>query len=279
MSQTDPAPLFQALAEGLPDEHKAEFYRVLREVDLGPHEVEMAKLFRVLQMYHQRYEAIPRAIDAVVSKAEQLRKQMAALNETSRKETQSCAKLAGQVVAESKQINGAVTGIAARMQAVTQDALKDLAVQMSTLVQKEIEKTVFGNLHERLQQFAESNQALDQAIAGSKAAAETLQKEARLSRQLHIGTYALALLLIAAGLTLGSWLVIRQTCIKGLERERQALIKQTDKHREILTQLGRSRRSLELLQDPKHPGRHYVVMKGAHAWQTQDDRAVIEFSD
>jgi hypothetical protein len=35
MNQTDPAPLFQTLAEGLPDEHKAEFYRVLREVDLG----------------------------------------------------------------------------------------------------------------------------------------------------------------------------------------------------------------------------------------------------
>jgi DNA repair exonuclease SbcCD ATPase subunit len=245
----------------------------------GPHELEMAKLFRVLQMYHQRYEAIPLAIDAVVSKAEQLRKQMAALNETSRKETQSCAKLAGQVIAESKQINGAVTGIAARMQAVTQDALKDLAVQMSTLVQKEIEKAVFGNLQERLQQFAESNQALDQAIAGSKAAAETLRKEARLSRQLHIGAYALASFVIAAGLTLGSWFVIRQSYLQGLERERQALIKQTDKHREILTNLARSKRSLELLQDPKHPRRYYVVMKGAQAWQTQDDRAVIEFSD
>jgi hypothetical protein len=150
---------------------------------------------------------------------------------------------------------------------------------MSMLLQKEIESSVFGTLQKRLQQFAESNQALDRAIAGSKAAAETLRKEARLSRQLHMGAYAFASLAIAAGLTLGSWFVVRQSFSERLERESQAILKQTDEHRGILTQLARSKRSLQLIQDPKHPRRHYMVMSDAQAWQAQDNRAVIEFSD
>jgi exonuclease VII large subunit len=204
---------------------------------------------------------------------------MAALNDESRREAKSCAKVAEHVVAESKQIHNALTGISARLQTAAQDAFTDLADQMSMLLQKEIESSAFGTLQERLQQFAESNQALDRAIAGSKAAAETLRKEARLSRQLHVGAYAFASLAIAAGLTLGSWFVVRQSFIERLERERQVLVKQTDKHRVLLAQLLHSKRSLELLHDPKHPSRGYVVMKDAQAWQAQGDLAVIEFSD
>ena len=63
------------------------------------------------------------------------------------------------------------------------------------------------------------------------------------------------------------------------EQERLALIEKTEKHREILLKLARSDRTLELVQDPRRPGKCLLVMKTAYGWQSSSHQGVIEFNE
>ena len=53
---------FERLAEGFSPEQRSEFFQVLHETDITAHDVELARLLRVLQLYKAYYESIPSAV-------------------------------------------------------------------------------------------------------------------------------------------------------------------------------------------------------------------------
>jgi len=64
-----------------------------------------------------------------------------------------------------------------------------------------------------------------------------------------------------------------------LNIERQALINQTEQNRSVLLQLSKSRRTLELLSNPKHSNRKLLVMNDAAGWQAAGKQGVLEFDE
>lgn len=168
-------------------------------------------------------------------------------------------------------------GIHLHVEAAIEKSAQTLATRMAALLHSRIDETVLAPLHQQLTDLLAANQALNQAIEKSKTATAGMQKHAAVARQIHLGGYALASLLIAIVLAAGSWLVIRSSYSQQMQRERLALVRDNEKNRHVLLKLAESGRTLELRQDPKRPRLNYVVMKDASGWESTQHHGVIEF--
>ena len=71
---------FDRLAEGLSPEQRSEFFQTLHEADITAHDLELARLLRVLQLYKAYYESIPSAVQTAVADISRLKQEIAALS-------------------------------------------------------------------------------------------------------------------------------------------------------------------------------------------------------
>ncbi len=279
MTQNETPHLFQALAERLPLEHQAEYYKFLHEAGIGEHEVELARLLQILQLYKAYYESIPTAVQEAAARVERIKDDLGKLSAGAHLQVEAVSKLAERTVTESHNVQEQLTEIHAQVEAAVRQSAEILASQMAELLRNRIQDTVLRPVQERLTQLAASNEALDEAIARTEGATVAISKQVSLARRIHIGGYALASLLIAAALSLISWVTIHHTYTTRIEKERAALVQQIDKNREVLLKLARSQRTLELRQDPKRPRVSYLVMRDASGWESAQHHGVIEFNE
>jgi hypothetical protein len=105
-----------------------------------------------------------------------------------------------------------------------------------------------------------------------------LRENVKVIRRTHLWTYALCGLAIIVALLSVAWFFLHQWYADQIEQERAALIEYTDKNRAVLIELAESHRTLDIIQDPKHPNRRLLFMKNASGWQLAGGYGVIEFS-
>jgi hypothetical protein len=270
---------FNLLAEGLTAEQRSEFFQSLHQANILGHDAELAKLLRALQLYKGYYDSIPIAVQAAADRIERIRQEVFALSDRTGQNAQTVSNLAEQLILDAGKIHQALTSVHTSVEKVIQESAGHLASQIGDRVRVWIEGTMLPGLHERLLQIASASVALNDAAARSKDAASALRQEVRLAKRIHIGAYALAAVIIAAGLTLGSWLRIHRWYSRQIELDRVALVQAPGKHREILLKLAHSNHTLELVQDPKRRGKCFLVMENATGWQSSLRQGVIEFSE
>jgi len=270
---------FERLAEGLSPEQRSEFFQVLHETDITAHDVELARLLRVLQLYKAYYESIPSAIQTAVEDISRVKEEIAALVSAATQQAPAVSKIADEVLAEARNFQGQLAGIHLHVEAAIEKSAQTLATRMAGLLHSRIDETVLAPLHQQLTDLVTANQALDQAIEKSKTATAGMQKHAAVARQIHLGGYALASLVIASVLIFGSWLFIRSSYAQQMQRERLALVRDNEKNRHVLLKLAESGRTLELRQDPKRPQINFLFMKHASGWESNQHHGVIEFHE
>jgi len=270
---------FNLLAEGLTADQRSEFFQSLHQAGILGHDAELAKLLRALQLYKGYYDSIPIAVQAAADRIEQIRQELFALSDRTVQNAQTVSSLAEQLILDAGKIHQALTGVHASVEKVIQESAGHLASQIGDRVRLWIEETMLPGLRERLLQIASATAALNDAAVRSKDNALALKLEACLARRIHIGAYALAAMIVAATLTLGSWFQIHRWHSRQIELDRVALAKGIEKHREILLKLARSNHTLELVQDPRRRGKCFLVMENATGWQSSFRQGVIEFSE
>jgi hypothetical protein len=269
---------FERLAEGLSPEQRSQFFRVLHEANITPHrDVELARLLRALQLYKAYYESIPSAVQDGVANIVRIKQEIAALSASAAQQADAVSKIAEEVLAEARNFRGQLADIHLHVEAAIEKSAQTLATRMAGLLHSRIDETVLAPLHGQLTDLITANHALDEAIEKSKRAAAGMEKHAAVARQIHLGGYALASVVIAIVLAAGSWLFIRNSYAQQMQRDRLALACDNEKNRQVLLKLAESGRTLELRQDPKRPRLHYLFMKDASGWESRQHHGVIEF--
>ncbi len=72
MSQETQQSPYEKLAEGLPADQKAEYFKTLHEIGISPEDIELARLLKALQLYKAYYESIPKAVTDSADKIDKL---------------------------------------------------------------------------------------------------------------------------------------------------------------------------------------------------------------
>ncbi len=279
MSQTETSnPLFTHVAAQLPSDEQAEYYRVLHEVGVDARDVELARLLKALQLYRAYYESIPAAVQAAAGDIARLKEEIATLSQKALASTEASAQLLETLTVEAGHVHQELAQIHKHVQEAIRQSATELALQMGELLEENIEQTVLVPLQSRLADLASSSHAMDEAIQASNDASAALAKQASLARRVHFGAYGLAALVLACSVSLVSWLFIHRAYTHRLERERQAMVQETEKNRKVLLRLAEAGRTLELVKDPKRPRKRFLVMRNASGWSAQH-QGVIEFSD
>lgn len=263
--------LFSEIAADLPDRHQAEFFRNLHEAGIGPNDVELAKLLRVLQLYKTYYESIPEAVRKAAAEMERITKHTRGCADAS-------ALLAGQMLEESIQFRQEVSKIRETIGEALTESTEALVQQTAQSLESAIEKNVLLPLKNRIHDLAQSNLGFEEAIARSDSAAKALRRNADLTRHVHLGTYILASLTAVVLAVMGSWFYLNQVYMEQLGKERAALLQEISQNRTVLLELAKSHRTLQLVHDPQHPERKLLAMKDASAWQSNDGHGVLEFA-
>jgi hypothetical protein len=270
---------FERLAEGLSPEQRSEFFHALHVADITAHDVEFARLLRVLQLYKAYYESIPSAVQTSVDDISRVKEEIAALSSAATQQAAAVSKIAEEVLAEARNFQIQLTGIHLHVEAAIEKSAQTLATRMAALLHSRIDETVLAPLHQQLTDLVTANQALDGAIEKSKTAAAGMQNHAAVARRIHLGGYALASLVIVIVLAAGSWLFIRSSYAQQMQRERLTLVRDNEKNRQVLLRLAESGRTLELRQDPKRPQINFLFMKDASGWESDQHHGVIEFRE
>jgi hypothetical protein len=276
MSQETQQPLLKDLAEELPGDNRAEFYRILHETGISPNDVELARLLKALQLYKVYYESIPAAVQAAAGEIHRLKQDIEQLSKEIRESLDAGTQLVGQVVLESERVHGEITGINLQVDDAIRISTEGLTSRMVEYLTVGIEKSAVA-LENRLTQLAVSNQDFDDAIARNIRATAALQKSTAAARRFHLLTYVVCGFSVVCSLVLAAWLCLDRRYEARIYAEREALVRQAGKNRDILLQLATSHRVLELHQDPEHPNYGFLVMKDATGWQSANNLGVIKF--
>jgi hypothetical protein len=272
-------PEFKDLAEGLPEAHKAEFYKTLHEAGISPKDEELGRLLRALQLYKSYYESIPTAVQAAAGKIEQLKKDIEGFSAETRGNFDLSTHLTGQVIQEAERIHQDFEQIHKYIEEAMRQSAENLASGMAKQLAEGIEERILSPLQSRLEKLAGSGKAFEDAITRNNEAAASLIKSTAIASRFHIKAYAiwglLALLVFAACAAL----FLNHRYADRLDDEREALIKQTEQNRAVLLQLSKSHRTLELISNPQKSNRKLLIMKNASGWQTPEKQGVIEFDE
>lgn len=276
MSHETQQPTLKDLAEELPSDSRAEFYRVLHETGISPHDIELARLLKALQLYKVYYESIPSAVQAAAGEIDRLKQEIEQFSKELRGSLDAGTQLVGQVVLESERVHEEITGINSQVDEAMRVSTEGLTSRMAEYLTAGIEKSVVP-LEKRLTQLAVSNQDFDDAIARNIKATASIQKSTAAARRLHLWTYVICCLAIVCSLVPSIWFYLDQRYKARIDAERITLINQVEKNRDVMLQLARSHRILELHQDPEHPSFGFLVLKDATGWQSKNNQGVIKF--
>jgi len=266
---------FDRLAEGLSAEQRSEFFQTLHEAGITAHDLELARLLRVLQLYKAYYESILSAVQTAVADISRLKQEIAALSSAATQQAAAVSKIGGEVLVEAQLFQGQLKGIHLHVEAAIEKSAQTLATRMAALLHSRIDETVLAPLHQQLTDLVAANQALNPGYReeqnGHRRDAEAcFHGTSDPPRWLRPG------LARNRNRSCGSWLFIHSDYAQQMQRERLALVRDNEKNREVLLKLAQSGRTLELRQDPKRPRVHYVVMKDASGWESTQHHGVIE---
>ncbi len=276
MSQDTQQPLLKDLANELPDDSRAEYYRILHETGISPNDVELARLLKALQLYKVYYESIPVAVQAAAGEIERLKQEIDQLSKEIRGSLDAGIQLVGQVVLEAERVHEEITRINLLVDDAMRVATEGLTSRMAEYLTAGIEKSVVP-LENRLIQLAVSNQDFDDAIARNIKATAAIQKSTAIARRYHLWTYAVCSLAVVCSSVLFAWIYLDRWYEARIRTERETIVNQIEKNRDVLHQLARSQRILELHQDPQHPNYGFLVMSDATGWQSSNNQGVIKF--
>jgi len=123
-----------------------------------------------------------------------------------------------------------------------------------------------------LSDLREAGKAFSIAIIESKEASDELRTNVKIIRRAHYRAYALAAVFVIFGL----WIYTHFRYELRLERERAAYISQFEDNREVLLELAKSRRKLDLVKEDK---RKMLVIKDATGWTSTNGNGVIELKE
>lgn len=269
---------FEKLAEGLPEQHRAEFFKHLHEAGVSPNDLELARLLCVLQLYKAYYEAIPDAVQKIASGIEKVKSEVEGFSRDAHQSADASARLAGEVIQETERVRKDLAKIHEQIEKRMAQSSEKIVSKVTQLLIAEISKDLLLPLKEQMSNLAGSSKSFGDAIAQSGKAVEMLRDNVKVIRRAYLWTYGLCGILIVCALFSASWLYLHHLYSEQMEQERVVLIGQVKKNREVLLELAKSRRTLEFVQDPSSPNRKYLVMKDASGWQSAGKYGVIEFN-
>ncbi len=273
--EAQPSP-FEKLAEGLPADQKAEYFKTLHEIGISPEDIELARLLKALQLYKAYYESIPKAVTDSAGKIDQLKQEIEKLSVDARAGLDAGAMLAGQVIKEAEKVSQGVSGIGVYVDTAMRQSAEGLTKHLTEQLAKGI-KDSLTPLEGRLIQLIAANKTFDDAIAQSKKAAILLQKNAAMARKGQFWAYGLCSLLVVCSLVAVSWFWILRSYEDQYAAKCEALVKQNDKNRAVLLRLSKLNKSLELHLDPDRSAHGFIVLNNATGWQSATKQGVIEF--
>ncbi len=182
--------LFENLAQDLPPEHQAEFYRTLHEIGIGPEDRDLAKLFRGLQIYKSFYEEIPARVREALKHADTLTTRINCLRD-------DLAECLDKALAELKQNTEAASAISAHFhdtQSHLTAAVEKSAAEVSRSLEAELRKSLSAVL---LKPFESCLADIRDQCTLTASHAKQITAELKLARRIHIGAYGLAAVLIS----------------------------------------------------------------------------------
>jgi hypothetical protein len=257
------ADAFEKLAEGLSDKHKAEFYRVLNETGITQHDAALVKLLRTLQLYKSYYETIPDFILKAVAEIEKLKTNFETLTSQATQSAQDGETTLNHLQQEAGQINESLKNIHAHVEEAAQKASASVSKSMSEF----LSTTVKNEL--QIDKFKEAGNAISSVINSSKQASAELRANIKVIRWAHIGVFALA----ACVLLFASWGFFYYRYEVRVEKTRAEIFSQLDGNVDVLLELSKSNRRLELMEDN---GSKLLVIKNAVGWTTKSQHGVIK---
>ncbi len=268
---------FADLAAGLPDQSRAEFFKILHETGIGSKDIELARLLRALQLYKAYYETIPIAVEEVAGELDRIKEEIKSIAAEIHQSADAGIHISSEVIKKAEQFKQELAGISKNVEEALKKSADDLAARMAALLKSSVEEKVLAPIAKQMADISTSNQAFGDVIAQSRNAAEMLRQNIVLARRAHFKAYALGGLMILCALAFGSWFCTYRWYQGRIEEERASLVSQTDKNRALLLELAKSNRTLQLLDDPDHPHRKLIVLKDASGWQSARKHGVIEF--
>jgi hypothetical protein len=268
---------FADLAAGLPDQSRAEFFKILHETGIGPKDTELARLLRALQLYKAFYETIPIAGEEAAGELDRMKEEIKSIAAEVHRSADAGIHISSEVIKKAEQFTLELAAISKHVEGALQKSAEDLAGRIAELLKASVEEKVLAPITKRMADISASNKAFGDAIAQSRNAAEMLRRNIVLDRRAHFKSYAVGGLMVLCALAFGSWLWAHRWYQARIEEERAGLVSQTDKNRALLLELAKSNRTLQLLDDPDHPDRKLIVLKDASGWQSARKHGVIEF--
>ena len=264
---------FEKLIGGLSDSQKVDFFRTMQETGISKDDNELAKLLRVLQIYRSYYETIPDSIQKTISSIKELTRQATQSAESGKKSLNQLIHESIQVDESMKKIHTHVEDAAIRASDVVSKHLT--ATMESTLADlaetgQFFSDTIASNRQQAAELLEEANRVFSDSATLGKQASSELRKNIRSIRWSHYRAYAIASLVAFLGL----WACMQYRYEKRMDREYIAIVKQVEDNREILLELARGRRNLEL--STRQNGTRLLSIKNATGWTSIDNYGVLE---
>jgi hypothetical protein len=275
------AEAFEKLADGLPDDHKAEFFRVLHETGISRHDMALAKLLRTLQLYKVYYESIPDSVLKAVAEIEKHKTEIKELTSLAEQCADAGEKSFDRITQEAAQVNESLKSIHTHIEDAAGKASAAVSNRLTAAMEKTFSglteagkvfsDTVASNKQQAAELLKEANKVFSDAAASGRQASEELRKNIKAIRWAHIIVYALA----AVFTIMGAWAYIHSRYEIRLEDARAAIVSQNKDNHAVLMELSKSNRWLDITINDK--GNKLLIMKNATGWTSFDKQGVIEF--
>ena len=247
---------FEALTDDLSVENKAEFFKTLREAGIKKDDRVLLKFLRALQLYKSFYSEIPQSVKKAAVRMGRIRDEV--------------EKMADRVAGDSADIHESLDNIYSRV--------GEAADKSSRRIVNNIEKTleplsdaVKRALPSQLADLEKANKVFSKTVKTSKQASAELQKNIKYMQWQHYRAFTLSVFFVILGL----WAFIHFRYESRLDAARTAIASQFEANQDILLELAKANRRLELTTDNK--GSKLLSVRNAKGWNSTDNRGVIEF--
>ena len=267
---------FEKFAQNLPDDKKAEFFRVLQEAGIQPQDSDLIRLLRALQIYKSYYEEIPVSINKGIEEMRQIEEKMQRL----RKEIEDLANNSGQsavagerllekVIHESSQVGERVKHMQTHVEAAVEKSVELVSLRVKETLDEVVNKSI------PLEALSAAGMDITEAVAESRRATASMRNDVRVIRVTHVFSCLVASLVL---------IFIFWGCLFYQFEQKEAEIRnavsaEIKVNQDILSTLVKTRHNFELVTDTNNPRRKLLFIKNAKGWTTLDKYGVIEFME
>ena len=247
---------FEALTADLSAENKAEFFKTLREAGIKKDDRVLLKFLRALQLYKSFYLEIPKSVQKAVVRMGRIRDEV--------------EKMADRVAGDTGYINESMDRIHMSVGEAADKASRRILDKIENTLTP-LSDAVTMAMPEQLTVIDKANKVFGKTVKNIKQASAELQKNINYMQWRHYG--AIALITISVFLCL--WACIHFRYEFRLDAARTAIASQFEGNQDILLELYKANRRLELTTDGK--GSKLLSIRNAKGWSSTDNRGVIEF--